>query len=472
MKLFEDYTFWLAVGTQTLYGPHVIAEVADHARKMAAFLNENPKIPARIISEVVTSPEEITTFFRKANADSQCAGIITWMHTFSPSQMWIEGLLENSRPLLHLHTQYNREIPWDTIDMDFMNLNQSAHGDREHGFIHTRLGKRRKVVVGYWQDESVVDHIAAWMRAAIAFADGKTKTVARLGDNMREVAVTEGNKVSAHIQFGWKVNGYGVAELAQRYRAVDPHEVATKIQEYTDRYILPEELTKNEAMFQKVKEQAAIEIALRQFLHDTNAGAFTTTFEDLAGLPQLPGLAVQNIMAEGFGFGAEGDWKTAALVRAMKTMSKGLVGGTSFMEDYTYNLVEGDELVLGAHMLEVCPSIAGTKPRVEVHPLSIGGKDDPARLVFDAHVGRALAASIIEKADGFRLIVNEVEAVSLPHAMPKLPVARAIWKPLPDFKSALELWILAGGAHHTSFSYAVSNEMLEDYARFQGASSS
>ncbi len=465
MKLFSNYTFWFAVGTQTLYGSEVIAQVTGHAKKMAAFFNDNATIPATVVPMVVTSPEEITSFFRKANADPNCAGIMTWMHTFSPSKMWIQGLLENTKPLLHLHTQFNREIPWDTIDMDFMNLNQSAHGDREHGFIHTRLGKKRKVVVGFWQDDNVLERIALWMRAAVAFADGKTSKVSRLGDNMREVAVTDGNKVAAQMKFGWQVNGYGVAELAERYKAVSAQQVEQKLAEYEARYLVPDALKQDQAQFKKVREQAAIEIALRQFLSDTGAGAFTTTFEDLAGLPQLPGLAVQNLMVEGFGFGAEGDWKTAALVRAMKTMSKGLDGGTSFMEDYTYNLVQGNEMVLGAHMLEVCPSIATDKAKVEVHPLSIGGKDDPARLVFDAHAGKAVAASMIELQNNYRLIINEVEAIALPHAMPKLPVARALWKPYPDFKSGLELWILAGGAHHTSFSYAVCTEMLEDYAR-------
>lgn len=468
MKAFDSYAFWFVVGSQTLYGPEVLEQVNAHALKIAEFLNQNAIIPATVVPAVVTSPEEITSLFRKANADPGCAGIITWMHTFSPSKMWIQGLSENAKPLLHLHTQFNCDIPWDSIDMDFMNLNQSAHGDREHGFIHTRLKTLRKVVVGHWQDASVLDRIAAWMRAAVAFADGKTAKIVRLGDNMREVAVTEGNKVSAQIQFGWQVNGYGISEIARRYAEVSPRDIDVVLEQYQTRYAIPDSVRLDSSQFARVREQAAIEVALKQFLAETKAGAFTTTFEDLAGLPQLPGLAVQNLMADGYGFGAEGDWKTAALVRAMKTMARGLKGGTSFMEDYTYHLEPGNELVLGAHMLEVCPTIAAAKPRIEVHPLSIGGKDDPARIVFDSKPGMAIAATIIDKGDAFRLIVNEVEAVPLPHPMPRLPVARALWKPLPDFKSALELWILAGGAHHTSFSYAVTTEMLEDYARMAG----
>jgi L-arabinose isomerase len=465
MKTFDSYTFWFVVGSQQLYGPGVLEQVGNHAHTIAEFFNESAIIPANVVPAVVASQEEITSLFRKADADPSCAGIITWMHTFSPSKMWIQGLSENAKPLLHLHTQFNRDIPWDSIDMDFMNLNQSAHGDREHGFIHTRLKKLRKIVVGFWQDEAVLSHIATWMRAAVAFADGKTSKVSRLGDNMREVAVTDGNKVTAQIQFGWQVNGYGIGEVSRRFAEVSSREIDTVMEQYEARYSIPASVRSSETQLKRVREQAAIEVALRQFLEATQAGSFTTTFEDLAGLPQLPGLAVQNMMADGYGFGAEGDWKTAALVHAMKTMTRGLEGGTSFMEDYTYNLEQGNELVLGAHMLEVCPSIAVAKPRIEVHPLSIGGKDDPARLVFDAKPGLAAVATIIDKGDSFRLIMNEIEVVPLPRLMPRLPVARALWKPFPDFKSALALWILAGGAHHNVLSYTASIEMLEDYAR-------
>ena len=469
MKTYTSHKFWFIVGSQLLYGPDALEQVTAHAKIMTDFFNQTDAIPAAVIQPgIATSSEDIVALFRKANADPECAGIITWMHTFSPSKMWIGGLLENQRPLLHLHTQFNRDIPWDSIDMDFMNLNQSAHGDREHGFIHARLRTARKVVVGYWQDPEVLAHIAAWMRAAAAFADGKTMRVARLGDNMREVAVTEGNKVSAQIQFGWQVNGYGISEVARRLFAVTDKEIDAVMQAYEARYHIAKEVLNNEGAMRRVREQAAIECALRSFLSDTGAKAFTTTFEDLAGLPQLPGLAVQHLMEDGFGFGAEGDWKTAALVRTMKVMGLGLAGGTSFMEDYTYHLEPGNEMVLGAHMLEVCPSIAAARPRIEVHALSIGGKNDPARLVFDAKSGTALAATVLDLGDSFRLVVNEVEAMALPQAMPKLPVARALWKPLPDFKSALELWLIAGGAHHTSFSYTVTAEILEDWARMAG----
>lgn len=469
MKTYTAHKFWFIVGSQTLYGPEVIEQVRAHVKVMTEFFNQSEAIPAMVVQAgVATSPEDIVTLFRKANADPECAGVITWMHTFSPSKMWIQGLLENTRPLLHLHTQFNRDIPWDSIDMDFMNLNQSAHGDREHGFIHARLRTSRKVVVGYWKDPEVLAHIAAWMRAAVAFADGKALKVARLGDNMREVAVTEGNKVSAQIQFGWQVNGYGIHEVARRLASVTDHEIETVMQGYRERYDIAQEVNVDERAMQKVREQAAIEIALRSFLADTGAYAFTTTFEDLSGLPQLPGLAAQRLMEDGFGFGAEGDWKTAALLRTMKMMGKGLPGGTSFMEDYTYNLEPGNEMVLGAHMLEVCPSIASARPRIEVHPLSIGGKGDPARLVFDARPGRAIATTVLDFGDSFRLVANEVEAIALPHAMPKLPVARALWRPLPNFKGALELWLTAGGAHHTSFSYSVTTEMLEDWAQMTG----
>jgi L-arabinose isomerase len=469
MKTYTSHKFWFIVGSQLMYGPEVLEQVRAHAKIMTDFFNQSDAVPAPVIQPgIATSPEDIVALFRKANADPECAGIITWMHTFSPSKMWVQGLVENTRPLLHLHTQFNRDIPWDSIDMDFMNLNQSAHGDREHGFIHARLGTARKVVVGYWQDPEVLARIGAWMRAAVAFADGKAMRVARLGDNMREVAVTDGNKVSAQIQFGWQVNGYGVYEVAKRLSSVTQKEVDSVIREYEARYDIAEEVRENEGAMRKVREQAAIELALRRFLADTGAGAFTTTFEDLEGLPQLPGLAVQRLMEDGFGFGAEGDWKTAALVRAMKVMGRGLPGGTSFMEDYTYHLEPENEMVLGAHMLEVCPSIAAARPRIEVHPLSIGGKDDPARLVFDAQPGMAVAATVLDLGDSFRLVANEVEAVPLPHSMPKLPVARALWKPQPDFKGALELWLIAGGAHHTSFSYAVTTEMLEDWARMAG----
>ena len=469
MNVLKNYEFWFVVGSQHLYGPKTLEEVASHAKEMVAGLADDPLLPSRLVlKKVATTPEEILSIFREANADPRCAGIVTWMHTFSPSKMWIAGLAANRKPLLHFHTQFNRDIPWSSIDMDFMNLNQSAHGDREHGFIHTRMGTSRKVVVGHWKDPEARRGIGSWMRAAVAFADGQERKVIRFGDNMREVAVTEGNKVSAQIVFGWSVNGYGLGELAAAYRSIDEAAAERLLAEYRDQYEIAAEALADPGRIARIREQARIEIAMRGFLEAKGGGAFTTTFENLEGLPQLPGLAAQRLMAEGYGFGAEGDWKTAALVRAMKVMGEGLPGGTSFMEDYTYHMEEGNEMVLGAHMLEVCPSIAGAKARLEVHLLGIGGKDDPARLVFEAGKGPALNATVLDLGERFRLLVNEVTSVGLPEPMPKLPVARAVWKPLPNFKDALKLWILAGGAHHTGYSTQVSAEVLEDWARIAG----
>ncbi|HUX36616.1 MAG TPA: L-arabinose isomerase [Rectinemataceae bacterium] len=469
MSVLGKYEFWLVVGSQHLYGPKTLEEVAAHAREMVAGLAADPLLPSKLtLKKVGTTAEEILAVFREANASPSCAGIITWMHTFSPSKMWIAGLAANRKPLLHFHTQYHRDIPWSSIDMDFMNLNQAAHGDREHGFIHTRMGLSRKVVVGHWKDPEARAEIGAWMRAAAAFADGQERKVVRFGDNMREVAVTEGNKVSAQIAFGWSVNGYGLGDLARELKAVDEASVDRLVGEYRESYVIASEILSTPTQLARVREQARIELAMRAFLESRGAGSFTTTFEDLAGLPQLPGLAVQRLMAAGYGFGAEGDWKTAALLRAMKVMGEGLPGGSSFMEDYTYNMEIGKETVLGAHMLEVCPSIAAAKPRVEVHPLGIGGKDDPARLVFEGAKGPALNASLLDLGDRFRLLVNEVESVGLPEPMPKLPVARVVWRPKPSFKEALKLWILAGGAHHTGYSTQVGSAMLEDWARMAG----
>ena len=469
MSVLEKYEFWLIVGSQHLYGPKTLEEVAVHAREMSAGLSADPLLPSKLsLKKVGTTAEEILALFREANASPNCAGIITWMHTFSPSKMWIAGLAANRKPLLHFHTQYNRDIPWSSIDMDFMNLNQAAHGDREHGFIHTRMGLSRKVVVGHWKDPEARAEIGSWMRAAAAFADGQERKVVRFGDNMREVAVTEGNKVSAQIAFGWSVNGYGLGDLAREISSVDEASVDRLVGEYRESYEIASEVLGTKAQLARVREQARIELGMRAFLESRDAGAFTTTFEDLAGLPQLPGLAVQRLMASGYGFGAEGDWKTAALLRAMKVMGEGLPGGTSFMEDYTYHMEAGREMVLGAHMLEVCPSIASARPRVEVHPLGIGGKDDPARLVFEGAKGPALNASLLDLGERFRLLVNEVESVGLPEPMPKLPVARVVWVPKPSFKEALKLWILAGGAHHTGYSTQVGSAMLEDWARIAG----
>jgi L-arabinose isomerase len=388
------------------------------------------------------------------------------MHTFSPSKMWIAGLRELAKPLCHFHTQHNRDIPWASIDMDFMNLNQSAHGDREHGYIGARLGLSRKVVAGHWSDPAVLERLGGWARAAAAFADGRALKVARFGDNMRDVAVTEGDKVEAQSIFGWSVNGWGLGALARAAADVAPSAVDALVGEYAGLYDIAPEAKAGEGAA-RLREQARVELGLRSLLSEIGAKAFTTTFEDLEGLPQLPGLAVQRLMADGYGFGAEGDWKTAALVRAMKVMAEGLPGGTSFMEDYTYHLEPGKEVVLGAHMLEVCPSVAASKPRLEVHPLGIGGKADPARLVFEGGAGPALNATVVDMGARFRLIVNAVEAIR-PPSMPRLPVARVLWRPEPDLKRASESWILAGGAHHTGYSRVVKSEWLADWACMAG----
>jgi L-arabinose isomerase len=459
------YTFWFLTGSQHLYGEETLKQVADHSRKMVEGFNEDKRFPTKIIwKPVLKTSEEIQRILEEANADPACAGVITWMHTFSPSKMWIRGLAKNTKPLLHLHTQFNRDIPWSTIDMDFMNLNQSAHGDREHGFIHARMRLPRTIAVGHWQDEQVRKKINVWMRVACAVADGAEGHIVRFGDNMRDVAVTEGDKVAAQIVFGWSVNGWGIGELSRLVKEVSETEVQTLLDEYGERYVLP----RDPASLEAVREQARIERALVQFLEMHKGIGFTTTFEDLHGLKQLPGLAVQRMMEAGYGFGAEGDWKTAALVRAVKVMASGLPGGTSFMEDYTYHLEPGNEAVLGAHMLEVCPSIASGKPRIEVHPLSIGGKEDPARLVFDGSEGRAVNSSLIDLGNRFRLLINPVESLPIRKAMPKLPVARVLCKPLPDFYRGVEAWLLAGGAHHTVFSTAIDKEYLLDWAEIMG----
>jgi L-arabinose isomerase len=416
------------------------------------------------VKPVVKTPAEATAMCQAANASAECIGLVTWCHTFSPSKMWIAGLKSLRKPLLHLHTQHNRDIPWGSIDMDFMNLNQAAHGDREHGFIMSRLRLERKVVVGYWQDPQVQRRIGDWCRAAAAWQDWQGAKFCRFGDNMREVAVTEGDKVAAQVQFGYSVNGYGVGDLIKSVNAATDREIDRLIAEYEDRYTVAPKLRKNGAQRQSLREAARIELGLRAFLGAGGFKGFTDTFEDLHELVQLPGLAAQRLMAEGYGFGAEGDWKTCALVRAMKVMGAGLKGGTSFMEDYTYHLDPKRSLVLGAHMLEICPSIAKGKPSLEVHPLGIGGKADPVRLVFDTPAGAGINASVIDLGNRFRLLLNEVEVVPPEKPLPRLPVARAVWKPKPDLATSAAAWIYAGGAHHTGFSQAVTTEMIEDFA--------
>jgi L-arabinose isomerase len=459
---------WFVCGSQHLYGPGPLQQVAAHARDVAGALAESPKLPLKTVYKaLLTTPDEIAKLCMEANSDEACAGLILWMHTFSPSKMWVRGLNGLEKPFVHLHTQFNRDLPWATIDMDFMNLNQSAHGDREAGFIHARMRLARKVVVGHWSDPEVHDRIGSWMRAARAWHDWQGAKFCRFGDNMRQVAVTEGDKVAAEMKFGFATNGYGVGELATAVDAVSHADVKALAAEYEERYDVVPALRKEGEHHESLIYGARLELALRAFLKGGGFKGFTTTFEDLHGLRQLPGLGPQRLMADGYGFGAEGDWKTAALVRAMKVMGEGLPGGTSFMEDYTYHLAPDNHQVLGAHMLEVCPSIAAAKPSLEIHKLTIGGKEDPVRLVFNAPPGPALNASLIDLGARFRLLANEVTAVDHP-ALPKLPIARAVWECKPDFKTACGAWILAGGAHHTGFSYSVTAEMLEDFATIAG----
>ncbi|MFZ0733366.1 MAG: L-arabinose isomerase [Candidatus Sulfotelmatobacter sp.] len=456
---------WFVVGSQDLYGPETLKKVEQHANAIAHALGASPAVPVKIAAKpVMTSSESILRLCQEANRAENCIGLITWMHTFSPARMWIAGLKSLSKPLLHLHTQFNDELPWSTIDMDFMNLNQSAHGDREFGFIGARMRVERQIVVGYWQDLELQSEVGRWMRAACGWHDSQHLKVARFGDNMRNVAVTEGNKVSAQMQLGYAVDGYGVGDLVRFIEQAADAEVEQLCAHYDDAYLVAEPLRKGGCKRQSLLDAARIEIGLRYFLKETGSNAFTDTFEDLHGLAQLPGIAVQRLMAEGYGFGAEGDWKTAALVRAVKVMSHGLKGGASFMEDYTYHLKDGAQ-VLGAHMLEVCPSITNEKPSAEIHPLSIGGKADPVRLVFTASPGKAVNASVIDMGDRFRLILNQVNVVQPPRPLPKLPVARALWMPEPNLKVAATAWIRAGGAHHTALSYALTPEHLENFAQ-------
>ena len=461
---------WFLTGSQDLYGEETLKQVARDAREIAEFLDRSGKLPVRVVFRpVLTSPEAIEEMCLSANSTKACVGVITWMHTFSPAKMWIGGLTRLDRPLAHLHTQFNRELPWGAIDMDFMNLNQSAHGDREFGFICARLRLNRKIVVGHWQDPEVGEELAAFSRAALALAESRRLKVARFGGmNMREVAVTGGDRVEAQIKLGWSVNGYGVGDLVGRIAEVPEAKVEKLLEEYEASYALAPAVRKGGPKRESLRDAARQEIALRAFLEEGGFGAFTTTFQDLHGLRQLPGLACQRLMAEGYGFGAEGDWKTAALVRLLKVMAGGRPGGVSFMEDYTYHLVKGKERVLGAHMLEVCPSIAEGKPSLEVHPLGIGGKADPARLVFDARPGPAVNATLIDMGGRMRLIVAELDVMRPEEPMPRLPVARAVWVPRPDFRRGAQAWIEAGGAHHAAFSHAVTSGELADLAGMAG----
>ena len=469
MKPLDGRELWLVAGAQELYGAGVLGTVAEHVREVAAALDAAADVPVRVRDRgVAVSDRSIRRICLDANADDACVGLVIWMHTFSPAKMWIAGLSSLRKPLLHLHTQFDRRLPWAEIDMDFMNLNQSAHGDRELGFMQTRIGLRRKTVVGHWADPVVVRRIGAWARAACGSHELARLSVARFGDNMRHVAVTEGDKVEAQLRLGVAVNGYGIGELEHAFSDVPDAEVDALVDEYDQRYDVSVPLRERGDRRSSLRDAARIEVGLREVLAAGGFGAFTDTFEDLGTLPQLPGIAVQRLMADGYGFGAEGDWKTAALLRAAKVMAAGLPGGTSFMEDYTYDLAPGDGRVLGAHMLEVCPSIAGGRPSCEIHPLSIGGRDDPVRLVFTARSGPAVVAALIDLGDRFRLLVNEVDVVEPEHQLPKLPVARALWRPHPSLETAAEAWLVAGGPHHTVLSDQVNTEMLTDFAEIAG----
>lgn len=469
MNNLKQYEAWFITGSQHLYGEETLKQVADHATQIATALDGSASIAVKIVYKpIVTTPDQIYQTIREANSSDRCIGIITWMHTFSPAKMWIRGLNILAKPLLHLHTQFNRDIPWDKIDMDYMNLNQSAHGDREFGFILSRMRIKRKVVTGYWKDEAVQQQINIWSRAACGWHDWQGARFVRFGDNMRQVAVTEGDKVEAERKLGYSVNTHGIGDLADVIAGVSEADVDTLCQQYADTYTLDKALGKNGNRHQSLRDAARIELGLRSFLEQGGFKGYTDTFEDLHGLKQLPGIASQRLMASGYGFGAEGDWKTAALVRAMKVMATGLKGGNSFMEDYTYHFDPDNRLVLGAHMLEICESIAEGKPSCEIHPLGIGGKEDPVRLVFHAAGGPALNASLIDMGNRFRLLVNTVEAVTPEHDLPKLPVARVLWKPYPDMQTGCTAWLLAGGAHHTCFSQNLDAEYLEDFATMAG----
>lgn len=465
----KKFEVWFVTGSQHLYGEETLNQVAQHSQEIASFLNGAESIPVRVVFKpTVKTTDEIFAICQEANVAENCIGIITWMHTFSPAKMWIRGLKALQKPVLHLHTQFNRDIPWSSIDMDFMNLNQSAHGDREYGFIMSRMRLERKVVVGHWKDLEVVEQINAWSRAAAGWFDWQGAKFARFGDNMRFVAVTDGDKVEAEYKFGFSVNTYGIGDLVKVINEISDSEIDTLTAEYEQRYAVVEALRKGGSQYNSLREAAKIELGLKAFLEDGGFKGFSDTFEDLHGVAQLPGIAAQRLMAQGYGFAGEGDWKTAALVRAMKVMGSGLKGGNAFMEDYTYHFDPANPLVLGSHMLEICESIADGKPACEIHPLGIGGKADPVRLVFNVAAGPALNASIIDMGNRFRLLVNEVEAVAPQHDLPKLPVARVLWKPYPDMKTGCAAWILAGGAHHTSYSQNLTSEHMQDFAEMAG----
>ena len=460
----KNREFWFIVGSQHLYGPEVLDTVAERAAEMAEKINANPLIPCKFIYKAtVKTPDEVTAIIKEANYDDNCAGIVTWCHTFSPSKMWINGFSILQKPYCHFATQYNREIPNEEIDMDFMNLNQAAHGDREHGFIGARMGMPRKIIMGYWQDEAPLKELGLWMRSAIGYAESRSLKVVRFGDNMRQVAVTEGDKVGVQMKLGWQVNTWAVGDLVAEMEKVTEAEIDALMAEYAEKYIIDTD------DIASVRYQAKEEIAIRRILDREGAKAYTNTFEDLHGMEQLPGLASQRLMEQGYGYGGEGDWKVSAMTRIIKAMCDGMGGGSAFMEDYTYHLTEGSEYSLGAHMLEVCPSLASNKPAIEVHPLGIGGKNPPARLVFEGKAGSGVVASLVDMGGRLRLIVQDIEAVKPIMDMPNLPVARVMWKAMPDLCTGAKMWIMAGGAHHTVLSYDATPEMLEDFAEISRA---
>lgn len=456
---------WLVTGSQHLYGPEILDQVTDQSRQIAERLDASSEVPVEVRwLPVVTDAEQIARVFAEANSTDECIGVIAWMHTFSPAKMWIRGLKALRKPLLHLHTQFGVELPWGTIDMDFMNLNQAAHGDREFGYIQSRLSHPRKTIAGHVDHGDTRRRIGSWVRAALGNADLSTLKVARFGDNMRGVAVTEGDKVEAEAHFGVSVNTYGVNDLVNVVDRVNAADVDKLVREYEHTYRLADELRPGGDKHASLRHGAQIELGLRKFLQQGGFGAFTTNFEDLGGLRQLPGLAVQRLMADGYGFGGEGDWKTAMMLRTIKVMAEGLPGGTSFMEDYTYDLTPGRERILGAHMLEVCPSIAAGTPTLEVHPLSIGGRDDPVRLRFTAAPGNAVVVGICDIGSRFRLVANEVRVVEPTADLPNLPVACAVWEPLPSWSTSAEAWLMAGAPHHTVLTMALGTETIDDFA--------
>lgn len=467
----KNYQIWFATGSQSLYGDECLQVVAEHSRIIVEGLNKSGVLPFEVVwKPTLIDNVSIRVLFNDANRDESCAGVITWMHTFSPAKSWILGLQEFRKPLLHLHTQFNRDIPYDSIDMDFMNTNQSAHGDREFGHIVSRMGIERKVIVGFWEDRKVQERIADWMITAVGIIESSHIRVLRVGDNMRNVAVTEGDKVEAHIKFGWEIDAYNITDIAEYVQQVSEGDINALVDEYYDQYEVLLDGRDPKEFREHVAVQAGIEIGFEKFLTEHDYHAIVTNFEVLSGLKQLPGLAIQRLMAKGYGFGGEGDWKTAAMVRLMKLMTEGKkdAKGTSFMEDYTYHFEPGKEGILQAHMLEVCPTIAGSKVGIKVNPLSMGKREDPARLVFTSKAGKGVATSLIDLGNRFRLLVNDVECLPQDTPMPKLPVASAFWRPEPDLMTGAEAWILAGGAHHTAFSYDLTSEQMCDWAAAMG----